>query len=160
MIQVFPGLSMQKPCKLMQVASKQVWDEGLLLAESCDLNCLRRRSEKRLRKTIRTLRKSINREQFHLHFAGADYELSRNLGQSAELQGHCGAGQVLVGRKCGEFDSCASFLLCTETTLNLEACTTRPGMLKRSPQICCLKGRSLCGATHTVDPFNCNDPCQ
>uniref|UniRef100_A0A3B3DYG5 Signal peptide, CUB and EGF-like domain-containing protein 2 n=1 Tax=Oryzias melastigma TaxID=30732 RepID=A0A3B3DYG5_ORYME len=71
-------------------------------AESCDLNCLRRRSEKRLRKTIRTLRKSINREQFHLHFAGADYELSRNLGQSAELQGHCGAGQVLVGRKCGQ----------------------------------------------------------
>uniref|UniRef100_A0A8C7YFK2 Signal peptide, CUB domain, EGF-like 2 n=1 Tax=Oryzias sinensis TaxID=183150 RepID=A0A8C7YFK2_9TELE len=69
-------------------------------AESCDLNCVRRRSEKRLKKTIRTLRKSINREQFHLHFAGADYELSKNLGQSAELQGHCGAGQVLVGRKC------------------------------------------------------------
>uniref|UniRef100_A0A8C7YI12 Signal peptide, CUB domain, EGF-like 2 n=1 Tax=Oryzias sinensis TaxID=183150 RepID=A0A8C7YI12_9TELE len=70
------------------------------LEESCDLNCVRRRSEKRLKKTIRTLRKSINREQFHLHFAGADYELSKNLGQSAELQGHCGAGQVLVGRKC------------------------------------------------------------
>uniref|UniRef100_A0A3P8SMQ7 Signal peptide, CUB and EGF-like domain-containing protein 2 n=1 Tax=Amphiprion percula TaxID=161767 RepID=A0A3P8SMQ7_AMPPE len=67
-------------------------------AESCDLNCVRRRSEKRLRKTIRTLRKSINREQFHLHFAGADYELSK--GQPAELPGRCVAGQVLVGRKC------------------------------------------------------------
>ncbi|XP_035796806.2 signal peptide, CUB and EGF-like domain-containing protein 2 isoform X4 [Amphiprion ocellaris] len=66
--------------------------------ESCDLNCVRRRSEKRLRKTIRTLRKSINREQFHLHFAGADYELSK--GQPAELPGRCVAGQVLVGRKC------------------------------------------------------------
>uniref|UniRef100_A0AAQ5XWX7 Signal peptide, CUB and EGF-like domain-containing protein 2 n=1 Tax=Amphiprion ocellaris TaxID=80972 RepID=A0AAQ5XWX7_AMPOC len=64
----------------------------------CDLNCVRRRSEKRLRKTIRTLRKSINREQFHLHFAGADYELSK--GQPAELPGRCVAGQVLVGRKC------------------------------------------------------------
>uniref|UniRef100_A0AAQ5Z103 Signal peptide, CUB and EGF-like domain-containing protein 2 n=1 Tax=Amphiprion ocellaris TaxID=80972 RepID=A0AAQ5Z103_AMPOC len=69
-----------------------------LSAESCDLNCVRRRSEKRLRKTIRTLRKSINREQFHLHFAGADYELSK--GQPAELPGRCVAGQVLVGRKC------------------------------------------------------------
>lgn len=75
----------------------------LLSAESCDLNCVRRRSEKRLRKTIRTLRKSINREQFHLHFAGADYELSKHLGQPAEAQGHCVAGQVLVGRKCGEW---------------------------------------------------------
>uniref|UniRef100_A0A8C7YH42 Signal peptide, CUB domain, EGF-like 2 n=1 Tax=Oryzias sinensis TaxID=183150 RepID=A0A8C7YH42_9TELE len=83
-----------------RAASKQVWYKVPLLAESCDLNCVRRRSEKRLKKTIRTLRKSINREQFHLHFAGADYELSKNLGQSAELQGHCGAGQVLVGRKC------------------------------------------------------------
>ncbi|XP_038153666.1 signal peptide, CUB and EGF-like domain-containing protein 2 isoform X6 [Cyprinodon tularosa] len=68
--------------------------------KSCDLNCVRRRSEKRLRKTIRTLRKSINREQFHLHFAGADYDLSRNPGQLPVLPGHCLAGQVLVGRKC------------------------------------------------------------
>ncbi|KAM9764661.1 signal peptide, CUB and EGF-like domain-containing protein 2 isoform 5-T5 [Menidia menidia] len=68
--------------------------------ESCDLNCVRRRSERRLRKTIRTLRKSINREQFHLHFAGADYELSKSMGQPAELPGHCAAGQVLVGRRC------------------------------------------------------------
>ncbi|KAL7406891.1 hypothetical protein ABVT39_028109 [Epinephelus coioides] len=68
--------------------------------ESCDLNCVRRRSEKRLRKTIRTLRKSINREQFHLHFAGSDYELAKSLGKPAELPGHCLAGQVLVGRKC------------------------------------------------------------
>uniref|UniRef100_A0A8C9ZUQ8 Signal peptide, CUB domain, EGF-like 2 n=1 Tax=Sander lucioperca TaxID=283035 RepID=A0A8C9ZUQ8_SANLU len=70
------------------------------LEESCDLNCVRRRSEKRLRKTIRTLRKSINREQFHLHFAGSDYELAKSLGKPAELPGHCVAGQVLVGRKC------------------------------------------------------------
>ncbi|XP_029986881.1 signal peptide, CUB and EGF-like domain-containing protein 2 isoform X5 [Sphaeramia orbicularis] len=68
--------------------------------ESCDLNCVRRRSEKRLRKTIRTLRKSINREQFHLHFAGSDYELAKSLVQPAELPGHCVAGQVLVNRKC------------------------------------------------------------
>ncbi|XP_034737884.1 signal peptide, CUB and EGF-like domain-containing protein 2 isoform X4 [Etheostoma cragini] len=76
------------------------WNKKDCIAESCDLNCVRRRSEKRLRKTIRTLRKSINREQFHLHFAGSDYELAKNLGKPAELPGHCVAGQVLVGRKC------------------------------------------------------------
>uniref|UniRef100_A0A674NDR6 Signal peptide, CUB domain, EGF-like 2 n=1 Tax=Takifugu rubripes TaxID=31033 RepID=A0A674NDR6_TAKRU len=66
----------------------------------CDLSCVRRRSEKRLRKTIRTLRKSINREQFHLHFAGSDYELGKSQSQPAELPGHCVTGQVLIGRKC------------------------------------------------------------
>ncbi|XP_078140267.1 signal peptide, CUB and EGF-like domain-containing protein 2 isoform X1 [Centroberyx gerrardi] len=76
------------------------WNKKDCIAESCDLSCVRRRSEKRLRKTIRTLRKSINREQFHLHFAGSDYELARALGQPVDLPGHCVAGQVLVGRKC------------------------------------------------------------
>lgn len=82
---------------------KQMQYQVLLSAESCDLNCVRRRSEKRLRKTIRTLRKSINREQFHLHFAGSDYELSKNPEPPADLAGHCVGGQVLMGRKCGEF---------------------------------------------------------
>ncbi|XP_035760642.1 signal peptide, CUB and EGF-like domain-containing protein 2 isoform X5 [Neolamprologus brichardi] len=76
------------------------WNKKDCIAEGCDVNCVRRRSEKRLRKTIRTLRKSINREQFHLHFAGADYNLSRSPGQLAELPGHCVAGQMFLGRKC------------------------------------------------------------
>ncbi|XP_010789788.1 signal peptide, CUB and EGF-like domain-containing protein 2 isoform X3 [Notothenia coriiceps] len=76
------------------------WNKKDCIADSCDLNCVRRRSEKRLRKTIRTLRKSINREQFHLHFAGSDYELAKTLGKPAEVPGHCGVGQVLMGRKC------------------------------------------------------------
>uniref|UniRef100_A0A8C6WSL9 Signal peptide, CUB and EGF-like domain-containing protein 2 n=1 Tax=Neogobius melanostomus TaxID=47308 RepID=A0A8C6WSL9_9GOBI len=81
---------------------KHLWNGVLFSAEACDMNCVRRRSEKRLKKTIRTLRKSINREQFHLHFAGSDYELGRSLVQPAELPGHCVAGQVLVNRKCGQ----------------------------------------------------------
>ncbi|XP_034434329.1 signal peptide, CUB and EGF-like domain-containing protein 2 isoform X5 [Hippoglossus hippoglossus] len=76
------------------------WNRKDCIAESCDLSCVRRRSEKRLRKTIRTLRKSINREQFHLHFAGSDYELSKNPEQPVELTGHCVGGQMLMGRKC------------------------------------------------------------
>ncbi|XP_061101301.1 signal peptide, CUB and EGF-like domain-containing protein 2 isoform X2 [Conger conger] len=68
--------------------------------ESCDLGCVRRRSEKRLRKTIRTLRKSINREQFHLRFAGSEYELAKKMTRPAESPEHCGAGQVLLDKKC------------------------------------------------------------
>uniref|UniRef100_A0A8C7G6H1 Signal peptide, CUB and EGF-like domain-containing protein 2 n=1 Tax=Oncorhynchus kisutch TaxID=8019 RepID=A0A8C7G6H1_ONCKI len=66
----------------------------------CDLGCVRRRSEKRLRKTIRTLRKSIHREQFHLHFAGSNYELAKRLARPVDLPEHCWKGQVLVDRKC------------------------------------------------------------
>ncbi|XP_026175642.1 signal peptide, CUB and EGF-like domain-containing protein 2 isoform X4 [Mastacembelus armatus] len=76
------------------------WNKKDCIAESCDLNCVRRRTEKRLRKTIRTLRKSITRERFHLHFAGSAYELSKSSGQLAELPGQCMTGQVLVDRKC------------------------------------------------------------
>ncbi|XP_050971351.1 signal peptide, CUB and EGF-like domain-containing protein 2 isoform X7 [Labeo rohita] len=68
--------------------------------EGCDLACVRRRSEKRLRKTIRTLRKSINREQFHLHFAGSEYELAKKLVRPADPPDHCGTGQVLLDKKC------------------------------------------------------------
>ncbi|XP_036819995.1 signal peptide, CUB and EGF-like domain-containing protein 2 isoform X5 [Oncorhynchus mykiss] len=81
------------------------WNKKDCIAESCDLGCVRRRSEKRLRKTIRTLRKSIHREQFHLHFAGSNYELAKRLAwpvdlPPVDLPEHCGKGQVLVDRKC------------------------------------------------------------
>lgn len=99
----------------------------LFSAEGCDVNCVRRRSEKRLRKTIRTLRKSINREQFHLHFAGADYDLSRSPGQLAELPGHCVAGQMLLGRKCGEWSLCVECLFTVEIPLTSRTQTVNPG---------------------------------
>ncbi|XP_030233504.1 signal peptide, CUB and EGF-like domain-containing protein 2 isoform X2 [Gadus morhua] len=83
-----------------QPGYKLHWNKKDCIAESCDLPCVRRRSEKRLRKTIRTLRKSINREQFHIHFAGSDYELSKSLLQTVDPQEHCVAGQVLAGRRC------------------------------------------------------------
>ncbi|XP_045073080.1 signal peptide, CUB and EGF-like domain-containing protein 2 isoform X1 [Coregonus clupeaformis] len=76
------------------------WNKKDCIAENCDLGCVRRRSEKRLRKTIRTLRKSIHREQFHLHFAGSNYELAKRLARPVDLPEHCGKGQVLVDRKC------------------------------------------------------------
>lgn len=85
------------------VVVDKIWYPVFLSAEGCDLACVRRRSEKRLRKTIRTLRKSINREQFHLHFAGSEYELAKKLVRPADPPDHCGTGQVLLDKKCGEW---------------------------------------------------------
>ncbi|XP_031425283.1 signal peptide, CUB and EGF-like domain-containing protein 2 isoform X3 [Clupea harengus] len=76
------------------------WNKKDCNAEGCDLTCVRRRSEKRLRKTIRTLRKSINREQFHLHFAGSEYEMGKKAARPVDLLEHCGTGHVLVDKKC------------------------------------------------------------
>ncbi|XP_074855026.1 signal peptide, CUB and EGF-like domain-containing protein 2 isoform X8 [Carettochelys insculpta] len=40
------------------------------VTDTCDLNCARKRTEKRLRKTTRTLRKAISSEQFYIHLSG------------------------------------------------------------------------------------------
>ncbi|XP_007885762.1 signal peptide, CUB and EGF-like domain-containing protein 2 isoform X5 [Callorhinchus milii] len=71
-------------------------------AESCDFGCVRRKTEKRLRKTIRTLRKSINREQFYLRLGGADYELTKKTARPMDVQELCGTGQVLRENRCGQ----------------------------------------------------------
>ncbi|MBN3288999.1 SCUB2 protein, partial [Polypterus senegalus] len=70
------------------------------VTESCDLGCVRKRTEKRLRKTIRTLRKSINREQFHINIGGNEYELSKKGSKSRDANDQCGTGQVLLDNTC------------------------------------------------------------
>ncbi|XP_064192984.1 signal peptide, CUB and EGF-like domain-containing protein 2 isoform X1 [Anguilla rostrata] len=125
--------------------------------ESCDLGCVRRRSEKRLRKTIRTLRKSINREQFHLRFAGSEYELAKKMGRPAEAPEHCATGQVLLDKKCvscsagthydGEQGRC---VLCPPGTYQDEegqvSCETCPGPeVLGSPRTIGARNISECG---------------
>ncbi|XP_048401761.1 signal peptide, CUB and EGF-like domain-containing protein 2 isoform X5 [Stegostoma tigrinum] len=68
--------------------------------ETCDFGCTRRKTEKRLRKTTRTLRKSINREQFYLRVAGTDYEVAKKALKAVDLHEPCGTGQVLQNNRC------------------------------------------------------------
>ncbi|XP_038664090.1 signal peptide, CUB and EGF-like domain-containing protein 2 isoform X14 [Scyliorhinus canicula] len=68
--------------------------------ETCDFGCTRRKAEKRLRKTTRTLRKSINREQFYLRVAGGEYEVAKKAVKTVDLQEPCGTGQVLQNNRC------------------------------------------------------------
>ncbi|XP_072322604.1 signal peptide, CUB and EGF-like domain-containing protein 2 isoform X10 [Scyliorhinus torazame] len=70
------------------------------VTETCDFGCTRRKAEKRLRKTTRTLRKSINREQFYLRVAGGEYEVAKKAVKAVDLQEPCGTGQVLQNNRC------------------------------------------------------------
>ncbi|XP_029438200.1 signal peptide, CUB and EGF-like domain-containing protein 2 isoform X2 [Rhinatrema bivittatum] len=70
------------------------------VTDSCDLSCARRKTEKRLRKTIRALRKAINREQFQVRLSGLDYQVARRMPKLAEPQDACSTGQIRVDSRC------------------------------------------------------------
>ncbi|XP_039719469.1 signal peptide, CUB and EGF-like domain-containing protein 2 isoform X2 [Pteropus medius] len=68
---------------------------------SCDLSCTVKRTEKRLRKATRTLRKAAHREQFHLQLSGVDLEVAKKSLRTSERQAEsCGVGQGHVGNQC------------------------------------------------------------
>lgn len=76
----------------------------LVSVASCDLNCTVKRTEKRLRKAIRTLRKAAHREQFHLQLSGMDLEVAKKSPRASERQTEsCGVGQSHIGNHCGEW---------------------------------------------------------
>ncbi|XP_069079751.1 signal peptide, CUB and EGF-like domain-containing protein 2 isoform X6 [Pleurodeles waltl] len=68
--------------------------------ESCHLSCARKRTEKRFRKTIRTLRKAIVRDQFQLRLSGTDFEVVRKPPRFLDPLESCGAGQMRVDNRC------------------------------------------------------------
>ncbi|XP_044110854.1 signal peptide, CUB and EGF-like domain-containing protein 3 isoform X1 [Neovison vison] len=71
---------------------------------ACGLPCLRQRMERRLKGSLKMLRKSINQDRFLLRLAGLDYELAHKpgpgTGERAELVEACRPGQHRTGAKC------------------------------------------------------------
>ncbi|XP_023045681.2 signal peptide, CUB and EGF-like domain-containing protein 2 isoform X4 [Piliocolobus tephrosceles] len=68
---------------------------------SCDLSCIVKRTEKRLRKAIRTLRKAVHREQFHLQLSGMNLDVAKKPPRTSEHQAEsCGVGQGHVENQC------------------------------------------------------------
>uniref|UniRef100_A0A5F9D757 Protein CEGP1 n=1 Tax=Oryctolagus cuniculus TaxID=9986 RepID=A0A5F9D757_RABIT len=68
---------------------------------SCDLNCLVKRAEKRLRKAVRTLRKAAHGEQFHLQLSGLDFNVAKKSPRTSEHRAEpCGVGQSHVESQC------------------------------------------------------------
>uniref|UniRef100_A0A8B9E5G9 Signal peptide, CUB and EGF-like domain-containing protein 2 n=1 Tax=Anser cygnoides TaxID=8845 RepID=A0A8B9E5G9_ANSCY len=93
------------------------------VTDTCDVRCARKKTEKRFRKTIRTLRKTVNRDQFRVRVSGMDHEVARKSLKLSEPQQSCGVGQMHVGNRCvscsvgsyydGERESC---VLCPNGT--------------------------------------------
>ncbi|OXB80518.1 UNVERIFIED_CONTAM: hypothetical protein H355_016308 [Colinus virginianus] len=82
----------------------EMFQEGLeqMIPDTCDVRCARRKTEKRFRKTIRTLRKTVSRDQFRVRVSGMDHEVARKSLKLSEPQQSCGAGQVHVGSRCDQ----------------------------------------------------------
>ncbi|EDM17886.1 similar to Cegp1 protein (predicted) [Rattus norvegicus] len=71
---------------------------------SCNLSCVVKRTEKRLRKAVRTLKKAAHREQFHLQLSGTDLDVAKKFPRvSGQQEETCGVGQ---GREESQCVSC------------------------------------------------------
>ncbi|KAM6274578.1 signal peptide, CUB and EGF-like domain-containing protein 2 isoform 2-T2 [Porphyrio hochstetteri] len=70
--------------------------------DTCDVRCARKKTEKRFRKTIRTLRKTVSRDQFRIRVSGMDHEVARKSPKPSEPQQSCGVGQIHVGNRCDQ----------------------------------------------------------
>ncbi|XP_076419563.1 signal peptide, CUB and EGF-like domain-containing protein 2 isoform X3 [Peromyscus maniculatus bairdii] len=68
---------------------------------SCNLSCIVKRTEKRLRKAIRTLKKAAHRERFHLQLSGMDLKIAKKPLRASEQQEEtCGVGQGQEENQC------------------------------------------------------------
>ncbi|XP_062052517.1 signal peptide, CUB and EGF-like domain-containing protein 2 isoform X3 [Lepus europaeus] len=76
------------------------WNQKDCVA-SCDLHCFVKRTEKRLRKAVRTLRKAAHGEQFHLQLSGLDFNVAKKSPRTSEHRAEpCGVGQSHVENQC------------------------------------------------------------
>lgn len=98
---VGPTVSLDAPTHCGLTSSRAA--VPLVSAASCDLSCIAKRTEKRLRKALRTLRKAVHREQFHLQLSGMDLDVAKKSPRASEWRAEsCGVGQGHVGNQCGE----------------------------------------------------------
>uniref|UniRef100_A0A4W3JHW1 Signal peptide, CUB and EGF-like domain-containing protein 3 n=1 Tax=Callorhinchus milii TaxID=7868 RepID=A0A4W3JHW1_CALMI len=67
---------------------------------SCNINCVRQKMEKKLKSAIKTLKKSINQQRFHIRFSGMEYEVAKKLAKAPEKQQVCNIGQERLESQC------------------------------------------------------------
>uniref|UniRef100_A0A8C4H5M5 Signal peptide, CUB and EGF-like domain-containing protein 1 n=1 Tax=Dicentrarchus labrax TaxID=13489 RepID=A0A8C4H5M5_DICLA len=63
-------------------------------------DCVRERMKQKLQNAMRTLRKSINKQQFYIQFSGTEYEVAQKPSRVPEGAEACSTGQVLRDGKC------------------------------------------------------------
>uniref|UniRef100_A0A8C4H4X1 Signal peptide, CUB and EGF-like domain-containing protein 1 n=1 Tax=Dicentrarchus labrax TaxID=13489 RepID=A0A8C4H4X1_DICLA len=69
-------------------------------SDSCNVDCVRERMKQKLQNAMRTLRKSINKQQFYIQFSGTEYEVAQKPSRVPEGAEACSTGQVLRDGKC------------------------------------------------------------
>uniref|UniRef100_A0A3Q1GR48 Signal peptide, CUB domain, EGF-like 1 n=1 Tax=Acanthochromis polyacanthus TaxID=80966 RepID=A0A3Q1GR48_9TELE len=72
------------------------------VSDSCNVDCVRERMKQKLQSAMRTLRKSINKQQFYIQFSGTEYEVAQKPSRVPEGAETCSTGQVLRDGKCGQ----------------------------------------------------------
>uniref|UniRef100_A0A8C0II13 Signal peptide, CUB domain and EGF like domain containing 1 n=1 Tax=Bubo bubo TaxID=30461 RepID=A0A8C0II13_BUBBB len=64
------------------------------VSDTCNIDCVRKRMEQKLQTAIKTLRKSINKQQFYIQFSGTEYEVAQKPAKATEGHEACSTGQV------------------------------------------------------------------
>eukprot|EP00057_Strongylocentrotus_purpuratus_P009497 XP_011663971.1 PREDICTED: signal peptide, CUB and EGF-like domain-containing protein 1 isoform X8 [Strongylocentrotus purpuratus] len=62
----------------------------------CDLECVRKKSERKMKRLITKLRKAIERDHFVVQIDGNEYEMSRNLNVTDVSEASCPLGHVMI----------------------------------------------------------------
>ncbi|CAL8323984.1 unnamed protein product [Lota lota] len=142
-------------------------------SDGCDVDCVRERLKQRLQSAMRTLRKSINKQQFYLQFSGTEYEVAQRATRGPEAVEACSTGQGLRDGKCvscglgtyysGEQEQC---VLCPsgsyQDTLGQLSCEPCPST--EGPGVTGAKNVSQCGGQcpagqSSSDGFRPCQPC-
>uniref|UniRef100_A0A8C1UKV9 Signal peptide, CUB domain, EGF-like 1 n=1 Tax=Cyprinus carpio TaxID=7962 RepID=A0A8C1UKV9_CYPCA len=130
-----------------------------------------RKTKQRLQNAMRTLRKSISKQQFYIQFSGTAYEVAQRAVRQSEGDETCSIGQVLTDGKCvscgvgtfysGEQEQC---VICPPGTyqdregqLSCEPCPSTEGQ-----GIAGAKNVSECGGQCPAGQFSVDGfrPCQ
>uniref|UniRef100_A0A8C9KK84 Signal peptide, CUB domain and EGF like domain containing 1 n=1 Tax=Panthera tigris altaica TaxID=74533 RepID=A0A8C9KK84_PANTA len=69
-------------------------------SDTCEADCMRKRAEQSLQAAIKTLRRSIGRQQFSIRVAGTEYAMAQWPAKAPEGPGACSTGQGLQDGKC------------------------------------------------------------
>lgn len=74
---------------------------NIFTSDSCNIDCVRDKMRQKLQIAMRTLRKSINKQQFYIQFSGTEYEVAQKPSRITEGADTCSTGQVFQDGKCG-----------------------------------------------------------
>ncbi|XP_050411230.1 signal peptide, CUB and EGF-like domain-containing protein 1 isoform X2 [Patella vulgata] len=67
----------------------------------CDDDCMTKRTQRKLKKAIKALRKTIKKERFSIRYEGIDYDvIKKSFKPDKQVYKACSTGNVLVGNLC------------------------------------------------------------